>query len=272
MLDKVKDYLPIFSAFVLIIGSIRLVYYYSFFGISIAEYIELSEIVTLSLSFLINSLITSALFLLLFVPTILRTHMSTGSDKKSEAVAVLCFLAYISYWFCNTYDIFGNYKLDLRINLDVIVAPFLLLILAFIPSYIEQIKNSYIISLFSINVEGKYVTLFVAFAGLFILCVLQSRTNARDILLLRKPDLVKVKIDSTIIESSNNYRFIGKTKNFIFFYNTKDNIADSYALDGGKKISVQNSLYPFQLGPRANESKGLKQNQPKADSGRRIMQ
>ena len=75
--DKLKEYLPIISIVLLIIGAIRLIVYYRFFGIDITSYIDLSEVLILSLPFFL----TSAIFLLTAVSyAFFRIAYESNSD------------------------------------------------------------------------------------------------------------------------------------------------------------------------------------------------
>jgi hypothetical protein len=61
--------------------------------------------------------------------------------------------------------------------------------------------------------------------------------------LKEKFTIAEIRLDSIIIKSSKSYRYIGKTKNYAFFYNKSMQKADAYPIDDAKLISITNEVF-----------------------------
>lgn len=246
----IKEYLPLASAVFLILGALRLIFFYKFFGINIVSFIDLSEILTLSFSFFINCVFIALIFFIIFIPSITDSQIKGIEDRKTGAVALLVIISFFVYFYFSIYDVNKDYIIDFRVSKDTIGAFVVVLLIAIFSSRILPVIKRRISYYFGYNVSANTSASLVSLLGMCILCVLQSRDSARDILLKKRPEHIEIKLDSTLIKTSYSYRFIGKTKSYIFFYNTKTDVSDVYSLDGDKdkKMSFPNELPNLQIG------------------------
>lgn len=71
-----------------------------------------------------------------------------------------------------------------------------------------------------------------------VFAIAASRHTARNMAYANKFVSADVQIDDKIICSSNAYRYIGKTKNYIFFYNRITSKSDAFSLANVKRVTL----------------------------------
>lgn len=242
-MDKIKENLPLVSAFLLIVGALKLIYYYSYFGIDITSYIELSEILVLSLPFFINSTFILVITLLLFTPMTVRQELDRLSEDSEQelvntknervvigfvislilgTVMILMYTGYVD--FTITYDMFFAMSL-------VVVFPLLLNYV--FPAFKRSVERA-----FDVQVERAYFIILIIGIGVVTLSILYSRHTARNALFKRTYVAAEAKLDTVTVKSSFTYRYVGKTKNYVFFYNTDTNRAEAWPLSNLKKLTI----------------------------------
>lgn len=247
---SIIDYLPLASAVFLVLGALRLIFFYKFFGIDIVSFIDLSEVITLSFAFFINGVFALLIFLVVFIPTITDAQIKGVEDKKTGATGWLMISAFIIYSYFTMYDIAGNYIVAFRVNYDTLIMFAVIIFIFVFSSKILPIIKRNTFYYFGYDVNGNISAILVLFVSICALCVLQSRDSARDILFKKKPEYVEIKVDSLLLKTNYTYRFVGKTRNYAFFYNTTTNICDVYSVEGDKdrKLSFPNELPNLQIG------------------------
>jgi hypothetical protein len=147
-MKEFKENLPLFSALILIIGAAKIYYFYSYFGIDIFSYIELTEIFTLSLSFYANAM----LFILPFSIFILQQALTletrasklwasafVGSQRNDiDNITPLEATVGIIFWvglLLSMISILTGY-LDFTITFDIVIGLVIIIVLPFISSYL----------------------------------------------------------------------------------------------------------------------------------------
>lgn len=242
-MDKIKENLPLISAFLLIVGALKLIYYYSYFGIDITSYIDLSEILILSLPFFINSTFILVITLLLFTPMTVRqelNHMSDDGkqesvDTKNERIVIGFVVSIILYTIFVL--IFTGYA-DFTITYDTFFATSLVFVFPLLLNYVFPAFKRSVERAFDVQVERAYFITLIIGIGVVTLSILYSRHTARNVLFKKTYVAAEAKLDTVTVKSSFTYRYVGKTKNYIFFYNTETNWAEAWPLSNLKKLTI----------------------------------
>lgn len=246
-MDKLKEYFPLISALLLILGTVRIIVFYSFFGIDITTYIDLSEIFTLSLSFFISSaifLILTILIVLIMASYDLKgnntlsvdyTDMSLLNSPRRNMIAIAYYILTFSVIIASgVLFVYGPSRQRITYDFALVAIPMALLVPPLLPSWHNAIARKYK-NLFEKELESKFIFIFTVLVLMAMLSTLYTRTTARKV--LYSEDLVQMTYNNKIIKTDSTYKYIGKTKNYIFFYNTTTKAADTYSASEVKFIS-----------------------------------
>lgn len=256
-MKDLKDNLPLLSALLLIIGAAKIFYFYSYFGVDIFSYIEITEIFTLSLSFFANALLFIIPFAILIlqqaltletrVPKIwsrallFRTEQRSDIDKITPLEATVGIIFWIGLLLSMISMLTGY--LAFTVTFDMAIGFILILILPFVSSHLLPSIQLTINKIFKIDITNGFIAflLIVIFSGLY--AIGYSRQTARNIELKENFVVVEIKFDSLTIKSSESYRYIGKTKGYAFFYDKISRRADAYLIGNAKSLSVTNEVF-----------------------------
>jgi hypothetical protein len=242
-MNKIKDNLPLASAFLLILGAINLIYFYSFFNIDISTYIDLTEILSLSLPFFIRATIIS-IPLTVFVLSTAKFSFNKPTDENTVSVKVKSVFGWSIFLFgiLYFYTILTGY-LDYTLTWDLGIALFILLVsdyfmLKLMPSFTKQVKEAY-----GLEIEITIIPIIITMITISVFTIVNTRHNARNIMYKGSFAFAEVQLDSTSIHSDSTYRYIGKTKSYIFFYNNKTSKSDAYSLSDAKRLTIIDDHY-----------------------------
>ena len=268
-MNSLKDNLPLLSVIILIIGGTNLLVYYWYFGIDIMSYVEFSEVIQLQFKvFALAGCLFAASFLygLLFE----YHHLSPAStsyqrqNRKKFATDVDASKnkrhLMIAYCIIGTTLIGGVTSLVWRIiskgedwtSLLLLSLPLLILIVAIAYFRFRKgiaegyrariIESGELISKeFATKEENKLIGAG-GFLSLFIVLIYTSSLytfcSARLILVGPPSQEVTMYLEKDTVVTSNIYRYVGKTKGFIFFYNKRTEQADIYAAGSIKRMKI----------------------------------
>ena len=249
-MDKIKEYLPIISVILLILGAIRLVVFYHFFGIDITTYIDLSEIFILSLPFFL----TSALFLMVCLSyAMLGVVYDTNNEYSTANSADLTLLKEpsrphirASYYILTYFTLFlmpmilllGPERDRIGYDLYFVLIPVCLVLPPIIPSMHNWIARSYQ-KAFQKELRSNHLFLFIASLLLMLFSVVFTRTSARKA--LYNDESITMTYNGEVVKTTDTYSYIGKTKNYAFFYNDNTGYADVYTLSDVKHFSIKDN-------------------------------
>lgn len=90
--------------------------------------------------------------------------------------------------------------------------------------------------------NSKYITVVTACTCILFLTVAISATDSVDVLTYSTYGTY-IEIGAKKIASNENYYYIGRTKNFIFFYNSKNNQTDVFQNKDITKLSINNNSF-----------------------------
>lgn len=247
--DTLKENLPLVSALLLVLGAVRLIVYYHFFGIDITNYIDLSEIFSLSLSFFITSIaFLTTIVIVSFILRILEgdyygTRLTILSAPSNTDRGMISIAYYIIVWLgIFTFPLVFIYAPPKeRVNWDILLIAIPLF--AFLPPIIpdwHRIINKAYKKLFDKDLNGN--NLFLITISVLVLCfsIVFTRTSARRVL-YDDETIVKMLYDGKLIQTDSSYKFIGKTKSYAFFYNDKTGYSDVYEMSNVKSFSIKDN-------------------------------
>lgn len=267
-MDTIKDNIPVISILILIIGASNLLIYYSYFGIDIMSYLDFSEVIQLQFKvFALTGCIAfaSLLYGLLFEYKDLGPASADSNRQKRRSITAAAE--------ANKGKRTFSLHLIFNIFLIIICTPILwllvyknkdwtpLLIIS-IPVFISIILYAYfkfrkgvvegyrikltesggIISKeFSTKQEKNLINaggLLAIFATIIYISSIYTFCEARSILQYSSFKEVVLYLEKDTITTNINYRYIGKTKNFVFFYNKNTKQADIYSAGSIKRITI----------------------------------
>jgi hypothetical protein len=251
MFTKIKDNLPLISIGLLTTSLIRIVAYYNYFDIDIMSYIEISESLTLSMPFIIvGTMLIAAVLAITFYngekePSKEHNEIAKALQEAESIVIRLkvhfkLFQIIIGIIMPLTLLVPGLYSLykhnhygEVMIWASIFMALMVNYKIFIIETMMAFRRNNISYLSFAPALTISYIP------ALIFLCVYLSRLNA--IYTAHNPiyNIAVFKTDKETITTSKEYRFVGKTKNYIFFYNNVSGIADAYPLNEMKVISTK---------------------------------
>lgn len=244
-MEKAKDYLPIITAYLLITGILRMLIYYSYFGIDIFSFLDFSEIIQLQYKFYAIAglvLITGAIWTVFDYDkdrfgnnskySKERKELPSSKLKISSFVFSLIFVALIIAAYIA--DSIGNFQLEI-----------MLLFLTF-PSCIFICFGAYILFVWGHNRENENVTkyssaIFIAAIAFTVLYVVSIAARNQAVMLVDAGPNQNVYLttEKKSISTTKDFIFVGKTKNYLFFYDKKIKRSEVIKYDDVKSLNFE---------------------------------
>ena len=249
-MDKLKENLPLISAMLLILGAARLIFFYSYFGIDITSYIDLAEIFSLSLRFFATSALIFVPFGFFYLPTALVMDIRVKSKFRGyrediDAITpvegvVATAMSFILFML--TYFMFTGY-MDFTVTIDMALLMVLIFILPWTTQTFLPILQDKLNKIFKTDLSNSFFAGIILVLSVSIFAIAVSRHSARNMAYAKKFISAEVQIDDKVIRSSDGYRYIGKTKNYIFFYNRAANKSDAFSLANVKRVTLSDDRF-----------------------------
>lgn len=243
--DDFKYYLPFVGTLVVIFGAVKMIIYFSLFGIKITSYLDFTEIITL---FLEDILLFSSIVLFYLIIDLLLKSTDDRlliTENFNKALKEKSFLK----------------RFNLYINCEIKFLHFVKVSLMFITLYyINLIKLFdlkfllvffwvlFVVRIILIEFRVKYnndvqvshtniITIIFIFLGI---SVYVAYAEFNSIMHDKKYSETKVELTKTSFSTNDLYFYIGQTKNYIFFYNRIEKNCDVIPMNEVKKISIKN--------------------------------
>lgn len=207
MIRNLKDYLPILTGILILNSAVHLIKYYNMFGISIIDYMDFTELV---LGFFDDFLIIVYSLLSILIWVLLEdfifntngnlTHVKNSKAKRMQFYRI-SILAFLGIHLLSQLALI--WLKEYYVYLSTIVIFFLVIFWIF--------KKGA-----SIDKYSKYV---ITVLSLIYLLYLLAGFNAAEIIERKDKTEVTVILENKTIRTNENLRYIGKSRNYIFFYN-----------------------------------------------------
>ena len=242
-LEKTIKLLPLLSILIITLGFVYYRAFYMSFGIRIVDYLELSEILTLFLDELYIFYTSVAFLVVLYISiqnwkytseesknlsTLPPPIQSIRQLKKSEivliivgALLIIIFFGGIPYLFIQNRAQFAD--LIPILSISVYIGFFIVASLASRSNYKAYFFNPYAIILFIIlilNASGSF-----------------AKIRVHDITCGHVNSGTDFILDNSLIQSDSVCYYLGKTKNFLFYYDAEQQKATAYPMSRIKKMS-----------------------------------
>lgn len=210
-----KDFVaisPLIGAFLIFLGMLKLIIYYSFFGVHIVQYIQFSEILS---SFLEDLNLIILLFLILIIHGVVgfKLIVSNSSDFSNLRTISKSLNSKFAIWyypiaFILSYILFVVYPNLFWAYFTVIL--FFSFLMVLFKRYFSKIKLDETWS------QIAFFSLLIVFftINLAIKDVINTRKNSRK---------VEIQLKDECIKLNSNERFIGKTNEYLFISNVENN-------------------------------------------------
>ena len=251
ILDIVKNNIPLFSTLLLIISLFRLIIFYDYFGINIVSYIDITEALIISSPvFMYFGLFTIAVISI----GIMSYNPLKKYNKYVEIDNNLNFLLRLKkstsslgyYLFIFVHPLVITFlilEIMFREKSGLSQSTYIIGIAFIIHTYDDFWKNEILIKLKYLSSSlGKGTAdiiylIFLIFTGL----VLFTRHQASNVVYGDTKSLQQMVMvsDGDTIRTNEIYRYIGRTKNYLFIYNIKTGYSYSYDLRNIKFFSLK---------------------------------
>jgi len=245
-LNNIAKWWVLITTAYIIIGLLKISLYYSAFGINIVTYCDLSEILTLWWPDAIFTLF----FIILPLIFIVFLELVKTDDKENyhyyhfapRLVFFLIIILILVRYILNLNGL-SEYRLSfIRHSLNfilVIVVSFFALPVVLITTinYIRIYRRSKSHKfVYEYSKKGAYFCIAIAVFFSFMLSSIEIEAGDID---ENAFEVVSFKSKADSIKSDNNIRLIGKTKNYIFFYDKKQELAIVYPMQDILKLTFQ---------------------------------
>jgi len=212
-----QTYLPYLSGLLIILGVMYVNFYYSFFGITIEKYLNISELLLLFIDKKIFALFILCLSQFIIIKVILRAHKLEKIEKKKEngnskkysvtgiVIPLIIFMNILVFFF-------NSFELVYIQIIDSIIICFYIVILGIIDQsttviFDKKINRSYI---------NWLIAFFLCIGTLYTMVLLEEKRINNGYY----TGTTIFSKDSTYVSDAQHY-YIGKTENYYFIYNQK---------------------------------------------------
>ena len=243
-MDKLKEYLPLISVIVIGLGFVRLNSYYSYFGVRIIDYIQVTEILTSFLDSLMTfSMIIGGIVAYAFIGDVIL------SQKEKPTFNSLKKLLGIK----NETDKINELKQKRRDNFRAIFSAFILAAFStLIASKESESDEIFKIWLFVIgSILAYFLLIFISayvkvgrnfkiiFSGalIFVIVYFTGKLDAVKTKLSFDKEYYVVKYGDTAITTNKHLIYLGKTDKYFFIYNDSLNSYYTQPNETLKKIT-----------------------------------
>jgi len=227
-IEKTVNFLPLGSIFIILCSSIKLVVYYKIFNIQIVDYMEIQEFIT---SFIDDILFYICIFgagVILYLYDIFE-NTSQNYFQKSDSPE--------------------EYKNERKISLSLSIIILIIIVTSVICSNSKS-KSAEIIcvglflflGVFRVFLSSTKLTLpypLFIFIGVIMYTIMYGYTDAYKIIESKDTINYTIVFKEKTYSTDRNLKYIGKTENFIFFYNLRSKRTTILKNDDLIKINIK---------------------------------
>lgn len=178
--------------------------------------------------------------MLFYAPWNLNTDQHGGFTITDVSVRAVTNLTAIISAILSLYLLGAGY-LDFTVTWDLGWVMIIMLGIPFASRYIVPKLTNSVNTGFHLNLSPSFFAFILLMLSVSTSVIIYVRNEARNILYQQAFTKAEAKIDTITIAANTNYRYIGKTKNFIFFYNKSTSKADAFSLSDVKHITVSDN-------------------------------
>ncbi len=251
MLQKFKYVFPYITTFLIFLGSLRLIIFYSFFNINIIDFLEFPEILT---SFLDNTIGMALVYSLFYfiaesfmepykineAGILRRKNFIEGSIKHR----IKDFL--FDDWLITVVGIFLftlvglNDIIKRHFDTPFLIVFIILIVLSIFFRYVErvfQFREEYSVG----HAKPLTISTIIYFGSWIVLTtIFNTLSNAQSIKYFNGYKKVNIAfIDSTFFKTDSNNFYIGKTSNYVFIYHKSQDSTEVYKVSDIKRLSFR---------------------------------
>ena len=241
--DKLKELIKYIPAYLIFLGAIRLVFYYKAFNINVVEYLEFSEFLLSIFSFFIIIifcvLIPGLFYIGLFGRSVGKYNNVDLDLKKKQTFPqrLIIFLKSLNLWTALLMLSFFLYLLFKK-------EPFYThLIFIFYPIFTilnflyTEIRISYY-NRHQTDISPTYHNLGLIVTLIILLTLNDTYLNVYKVKHQYKFHKTTICLDDRVLISDSSNTYIGKTMNYIYFYNLKNETPTIFPISKVKSINL----------------------------------
>ena len=245
--QDLKDVVTYIGPLVILIGSFKVYVYYSLFDIDVFQYIELTELFTLTYKDLVLFiLMTAFLNLIIFIiqpkneieyisdsinntldeSNIIKRLIVYGRDAGNYIIFLIVMVLYLPVFIFYSDRPFEEYIKHFLIGTSIYLTIF----------FVFEIRRKYYI-IYKEYPKIIYTKIALVIMIISISSILGSYSEFQSVKFSKKNYGTQVMLFDNIIVSDSNYYYIGKSKNYIFFHNDCDSTNQIFPMSEVKMIS-----------------------------------
>ena len=227
-IEKILKIIPIISILILISSLVKNYIYYDYFGITINEFINLSEFTLLFISE-IKLYLIFIVSLLIFLPFIfIKRFLQKEYGEKN-----------FSFSLTKTFTILFILSFPLRIAFTVLDESDILII---IEKCEESLIFFFICVLLVIKKDIKFIGnlyLSICAISLLIFSVTKAYKDIEKIKRNQASHIIEFNYENKTIKSGKDYLYLGKTHEYIFIYTLKNKYTEVFKIQEVKNIKIK---------------------------------
>ena len=234
-IENLKGFIPYIGPLIILFGVIRLIFFYSFFGVKIVNYLELSEILTSFLDVLVIAIIFVTFIIGMLLPSLFDPIL-IGNETKNlpkprkqkgiwgiVAFAICMLVALLHFIFVGSGKHIQTYR---------VYSYCLFFAIATTIAGLSLIKPSNKTTFLKPTLWGLMI-----FSFIFLAIIFGTYLNFRSIRIDRSNINIRVTVDTLQLKNDSFHYYIGNTKNYLFYYDDSARRTYVYPMSRVKDIS-----------------------------------
>lgn len=224
---EMMKFMPLGSIAIILCSSLKLIIYYKIFNIDIVEYLDIQEYLTLFIDDLFAYVLLFGLGIILYIfsqkSNVPKVELDKETDFNYLGIKLMTGLVLTAFFTIYIIGAVYSGKLEL-ITMHVLNISMTIFVL---------------IAMF-IRITTKFKTPYWAFMGSLIFFYLIFGSSISGLRVLKNQDKLdySVVMDDVKVNTNDSLHYIGRSKNYLFLYNTHSQTSTIYKLDDVSQIQI----------------------------------
>jgi len=247
--DDFRYYLPYSGTILIVFGTIKQTIFFSLFNVNVTSFLELSETVTLFFNDLLLFATCFVIFNIVFFLSTSKSVEIKGSESLYDSLREISFLKRIKHYYDSGPQILLftilctiGIVIILVINYTKLWIMVSLLLIGWgaflIKVMVLEGRRQYFIK-YGKEAKILYSEIIIAFILLLIFTIGTCYSEYNLIKTQKRYLGTQILLSDKTIISDSSYYYIGKTKNYVFFFNEKAGNCDIFPMSEIKVLSIK---------------------------------
>ncbi|MFD2543729.1 hypothetical protein ACFSSB_15465 [Lacinutrix gracilariae] len=206
--------IPIGAVFITLCSSIHYIFYYNFFNIRIINYLTITEYASLFLEHILA-------YLIIIFGGFIFSFLSNNWPKKSGKGSVIFGMSIVIIYTLVRLFFFSE-KINERIN----EVTFIIFYIIFLVFYLRRLKNKNLNVLVYLAIISIVYSVSSGFVSAYKVIENESKLK------------YEFKFEENTISSSEKKYYLGRSENYLFFYNNTSKVSEVIKTNNLKSINI----------------------------------